>query len=91
MLMTIPILEEALGVKSVSGKPFSEGTEDNLNNSSLVSGWVTTAVEGLSTNIIETSINSFLEIFLCEYLINSITEIFPTNMASFLWCTEVLD
>lgn len=37
VFVTIPILEEALGVKSVSCEPLTEGTKDLLDNDSLVS------------------------------------------------------
>jgi hypothetical protein len=37
VLVTIPILEEALGVKSVSCEPLSESPKDDLNNGSLIS------------------------------------------------------
>ena len=40
VLVMVPILEEALGVKSVSCQPFSEGAKDNLDNRSLISGGV---------------------------------------------------
>jgi hypothetical protein len=40
MLVTVPILEEALGVKSISCQPFSEGAKDNLDNRSLISGGI---------------------------------------------------
>ena len=37
MFVTVPILEETLGVKSISSKPLSEGAKNLLNNNSLVS------------------------------------------------------
>lgn len=40
VLVMVPVLEEALRVKSVSCQPFSEGAKDNLNDRSLVSGGV---------------------------------------------------
>jgi uncharacterized sodium:solute symporter family permease YidK len=40
VLVKVPVLEEALGVKSVSCQPFSEGAKDNLDDRSLISGGV---------------------------------------------------
>ncbi len=40
VFVTVPVLEEALGVKSISCQPFSEGAKDDLNYRSLISGGI---------------------------------------------------
>ena len=52
VLVTIPILEEALGVQSVSCEPVLEGCEDVLHDGSLVMGGILTPVEGLGAHVI---------------------------------------
>lgn len=91
VLVAIPVLKEALWVKSVPCEPFSECTEDHLDDLSLVSVSLKAAIESLSAHIIKTSVNGLFKVLLCEDFINSVTEVSPANVAAFLWCTEVIE
>jgi hypothetical protein len=90
VFVTIPVLEEALRVESVSSKPVSEGCKDTLDNLSLVISCIATSIEGLSTDIIKASVNLLLEVLLCEYLINAVTKVLPANVSAFLGGAEGL-
>lgn len=70
VFVAIPILEETLGVKSVSLEPFSEGSDHSLNKSSLVRTGISATIEGLGPCIFEGELNLLFKSFLVEDLIN---------------------
>jgi hypothetical protein len=91
VLVTIPVLEETLGVKSVSLKPISKGVNNCRGNGSLSGCRVAPSIEGLCPNVVKYNINSLLKSLLRENLIDGITEVSPSDMAAFLGSSEVFD
>lgn len=91
MLVTIPVLKEALRVKSVSLEPISKGSKDSLCDLTLVTRGLRATIESLCSNVVEFCVNCLLQVLLGEYLINCIAEVSPTDMATFLGSAEVLN
>ena len=83
--MSIWVLEEALGIKSLSSDEVSECIK-NLADVLLVSvTWPFGSVEALGSGTINLNIYRFLKALLGENFIDAVTEFSPQNMGTLLW------
>jgi len=90
MLMAIPVLEERLGIESISTDDLSETVKNLLNLSLLVLVSGDASINSLSSSIIDGFIEVLLESLLGEDLINSVAEVSPANMLTSLGGLETL-
>ena len=88
MVVSILVLEKALGIQSLSVDKEHELLLDSGNVLGVSLVWHLLAVEGLGSGVIEGNINRSFKVLFGENLINSVTEFSPFNMASSLWCLE---
>jgi len=82
--MSILVLEEALGVKTLTSKKFSELVLEVGNNLVIILGGLGDTVEGLSSGIIERHVNVLLEMLLGEDLIDRVREVSPSDLLGLL-------
>lgn len=90
MLVSVPVLEEALGVQSVLYKQVSKTFSYLLSKSFLPHGRTLKAILSRRTSIIQRNIDVLLESLLSENLFDVVTEISPTNVPAFFWCCVVV-
>lgn len=90
MLMAIPVLEERLGIESISTDDLSETVKNLLNLSLLVLVSGDASINSLGSSIINGFIEVLLESLLGEDLINSVAEVSPANMLTSLGGFETL-
>jgi len=88
VVVSIWVLEEALGIKSLSSDEVSELIK-NLVDILLIGGvWTFSSIETLGSGSIDLDINGSLEVLLGENFVDAVTEFSPQNMSTFLWRLE---
>ncbi len=88
VVVSIWVLEEALGIKSLSSDEVSELIK-NLVDILLIGGvWTFSSIETLGSGSIDLDINGSLEVLLGENFVDAVTEFSPQNMGTFLWRLE---
>jgi hypothetical protein len=88
VVVSIWVLEEALGIKSLSSDEVSELIK-NLVDILLIGGvWTFSSIKTLGSGSIDLNINGSLEVFLGENFVDAVTEFSPQNMGTFLWRLE---
>lgn len=90
VIMSILILEEGFGIKSLSVDEELEFLDNLGDISSIAIVSLLLSIETLSSGIIERDINGSLKILLGEDLIDAITKVFPSDMGTLFWCLEFL-
>lgn len=85
VVMSIWILEEALGIKSFSSNEVSECFKNNGDILLISTVWAFCSVETLGSGTIDLDVNRSLKILLGENFIDAVTEFSPQNMGTFLW------
>jgi hypothetical protein len=88
--VTVPILEEALGVKAVALKPVAEGIDDVRSNLALIGVGIAATVESLGAHVSKDDINVFLQVLLGEDLIDGVTEVLPPHVTALFGRPKVL-
>jgi len=88
MLVAIPVLEEALGVKALLSDDVGETVEDALDAGLLSTGGSGTAVVALSPGVINGHVEVLLEAFLDEDLVDLVTEVSPADVVTSLGSFE---
>ena len=89
MVVSILVLEETLGIKSLSVDKEHELLLNLTNVLGINIIWLLNTVERLGSSVIKRNVDGSLKIFLGENLINLITEFSPLNMVSSLWSLEL--
>jgi hypothetical protein len=90
MLMAIPVLEERLGIESVSTDDLSETVKNLLNLSLLVLVSGNASIKSLGSSIIDGFVEVLLKSLLGEDFINVVTEVSPANMFTSLGGLETV-
>jgi len=80
----VEILEEGLSVKAVFANNFLEAENNVVNAGNFLISGIMTTVDGFGFGIIEDGIDILLKVFLSKDLIDSITELTPVDVLSFL-------
>ena len=81
---SVSILEEALSVKSILSDHFTEVLDDLLAELSLSRISLTSSIDSLCANITDGHIKVLLEALLGEDFVNSVREISPLDVLTFL-------
>lgn len=85
VLVIVVVLEEALGIKSVTADDFLEAHNDIVNASALGLASVLAPIFGFFVSITQNDVNALLEVLLSEHLVDRVAELSPADViASFL-------
>lgn len=84
VLVAVKVLEETLGVQSVSSDDLLECLNAPLNGFAVFSGWVFAGVDRLGPHILNVDVVILLQALLSKDLINSINKVAPADMLSLL-------
>jgi hypothetical protein len=84
----VPILEEALRVKSIFSDNFTEVFDDLLAEVSLSLVGLSPSVNSLCAHLTYLNVEVLLETLLGEDLVDSVGEFPPLDVLTFLWCLE---
>jgi len=85
----IKILEKALAVKTILFYNLLESKNNVVNDGTLFFACLSATVVSVGASIVNYSIKLLFQTFLCEHLINMITELSPFDVLSFFWCLKV--
>jgi len=86
--MAIKVLEEALGIESLSLYYLFEAVDDMFDNLLVNFSCLLTTIHTVSSSIIQYSFNILFKSFLSENFVNAVTEFSPLDVFSLLGCTE---
>ena len=80
VVMSIVILEERLGVESLSNYKFTEVRAEGLHHTLIITVWVDLAVERTSSSIIKNHVDLLLKSLFGKHLVDGVGEIPPSYL-----------
>lgn len=89
MIVFVKVLEEGLGIETILSHNFDETLNNVVDNGLLFFGGLATVVASCGTCVVKFDVDRLFELFLCEDLVNVISEVFPAHMFTSFVCLEV--
>lgn len=90
MLVTVPVLEEGLGIETLFPDNFGETAENSVDVVLIRSSGLSSSVDSMSPGISKGSVEVLLEVLLGENLVDSVAEFAPFDVVAGFGCLEVL-
>ena len=87
VLVVVVVLEEALGIKSVTADDFLEAHDDIVDASALGLASVLAPIFGFFVSITQNNVDTLFEVLLGEYRVNIVNKVPPADVFTLLLVT----